>query len=105
MIKEYIYYSPIKKTVLEFIVKFIDKHKYSPTYLEIAKGVKSVTSEKNITKARAARICKDLVDLGLLQKSNTQSHRKVIIDSAIIAKVDSIQLNKGYVKDEFCKTI
>ena len=58
MIKEYIYYSPIKKTVLEFIVKFIDKNQFSPTYLEIAKGVNQLIKKKILPKLELLRFVK-----------------------------------------------
>ena len=97
---KYIYFSLIKKQVLDFIIDFIRKNDFAPTYAEIANNVKSNSSNQTISRTRANHIVEDLIRLGLIKKSTKQSHRKrEVVETNVNMK--SIQINKGYLPNEF----
>ena len=83
-----IYLSHIKYRVLKYISSFMDKHGYSPTFLEIGKKF-------HFSRARAGKIIAELYMLRLISKGKS-AHRKIRMDAEQISQIKDLKYNREY---------
>ena len=83
-----IYFSSIKFTTLDFIKKFIEKNDYSPTLLEISKGL-------GFSRSRAGTIVAELYKLGMIYKGDS-NHRKIRMSDSQMSAVPKLKSNRGW---------
>jgi|TARA_R100000049_G_C1948636_1_gene94971 RIO-like serine/threonine protein kinase len=83
-----IYLSHIKYRVLKYISSFMDKHEYSPTFLEIGKKF-------HFSRARAGVIVAELYALHLISKGKS-AHRKIRMDAEQISQIKDLKYNREY---------
>jgi len=88
--KKYIYLSEIKYEVLKYIVSYILKYNFSPTYLDIARKF-------NFTRARAGNIIRDLFRVKLINKGYS-AHRNIRMTDEQIKAVSNLKYNKEYIR-------
>jgi len=85
---KYIYLSEPKLKTLKFITKYIEKHKFSPTFAEISKALKW-------SRARSGKIVSELYDLGFISKG-INAHRKIEMTIEQMGSVANLNVNKSY---------
>ena len=85
---KYIYLSEPKLKTLKFITKYIEKHKFSPTFAEISKSMKW-------SRARSGKIVSELYNLGFISKG-INAHRKIEMTTEQIGSVANLNVNKSY---------
>jgi|TARA_R100000329_G_scaffold136436_1_gene117155 DNA-binding MarR family transcriptional regulator len=89
-----IYFSKRKYDVLKFIANYYRRNDYTPTFAEIAKGM-------GFTRSRANAIVNDLVIIGLLDKEEGSSRRKIRLNDKQLLLVNNLRINITYSTDEF----
>ena len=86
--KKYIYFSAIKYEVLKYIVSYIVKYDFSPTYLDVARKF-------NFSRARAGSIIRDLFRIRLINKGYS-AHRNIRMTNEQINNVSNLKYNREY---------
>ena len=91
-----IYFSKRKYDVLQFIVNYYMRNDYTPTFAEIAKGM-------GFTRSRANAIVNDLVTVGVIDKEEGSSRRKIRFNNKQLKLVNNLKINITYKANEFRK--
>ncbi len=86
--RKFIYFTKVKRDVLNYIFSFSLTNNYPPTYDEISKYF-------GFSRARAGAIIAELYKLGFITKGNSV-HRNIRIDNYQKDIIENLQINREY---------